>query len=180
MRCSQCAYDFCWTCLGQLDTHLAPHECNRYNPDASQQTRSIFYSDRFQAHEEAERYARMHLSNLDNDVQQLFDRIYNLDDGIPDIVKTTRETLLDARGFLKYSYVAAYGMSGDSLFLRSFESHQGALELVVEKLSVLSKYSLLDVFVDEGRQALQMRLRSMAFYAMTIERYMERIQSLVK
>ena len=182
MKCSQCQYDFCWICLIRLDTHQAPHECNRYDPVAGsdQHSRNIFYTERFQAHEEAEHFARTHLKNLDADLQKLVDRMFYLEDENADIVKTTRETVLAARRFLKYSYVAVHGIPGGSSDLRSFEDHQGALELFVEKLSRLSESSLEIVYNEKGEKAVHMQLRSMAFYSLSVKRYMERVDSIAE
>lgn len=179
MQCSQCDHDFCWICLSRLDTHLERHECNRFDPDAGHQSRDVFYSERFQAHAGAEDFAKIHLENIDSDLQKLADRMFDLNDASVDIVESSRETLLEARRFLKYSYVAARDIALRSLDLRAFESHQGTLELFVEKLSSLSESSLTVIYNDKGEQAVHLRLRSLAFYARSVKRYMERVQSII-
>jgi ariadne-1 len=179
MQCSQCDHHFCWICLNRLDTHLGRHECNRFDPDAGQQSRDVFYSDRFQAQAGAEDFAKIHLENIDSDLQKLADRMFDLHDASIDIVESSRETLLEARRFLKYSYVAARDIALRSLDLLAFESHQGTLELFVEKLSRLSESSLTAIYNDEGEQAVHLRLRSLAFYTRSVKRYMERVQSII-
>ena len=178
IKCSQCDYDFCWICLNRLDTHMGRHECNRYDPDAGQESRDVFYSERFQAQAGAEDFAKAHLANIDSDLQKLADRRFDLQDASVDIVESSRAALLDARRFLKFSYVAARDIALRSTDLRTFESHQGTLELFVEKLSRLSESSLTALYNNGGEQAVHLRLRSLAFYTRSVKRYTERVQSI--
>lgn len=184
MQCTQCQYDFCWICLTHLETHQAPHECNRFdqleNADSDQERRNLFYTERFRAHEDAEVFAKRLLEKLDDHLQRAVNRIGALEDDETDIVGTARERLLDARRFLKYSYVAAYGELCGRGELPSFEAHQGALESFVEKLSRLAETSLEKVYLERGQNGMRMHLRAMSFYAASVTRYMERVQSLTE
>ena len=182
IRCSQCQFDFCWICLAHLESHNMAHSCNRYDPaehtEDDDEKMKLFYTDRFQAHEEAELFARKRLESIEDRVQHLLDKFWLLEvEEAQDIVKA-EETLLEARRFLKFSYIAAYGLKDNRARRKIFESHQGALELLTETLSGLSELDLDSLYVNGGENNLRLHLRAICFYSSVIERYMERITNL--
>lgn len=182
IQCSQCQFDFCWICLAHLESHNMAHSCNRYDPadhaEDDDEKMKLFYTDRFQAHEEAELFARKRLKSVEDKVQHLLDKFWLLGvEEAQDIVKA-EETLLEARRFLKFSYIAAYGMKDNRGRRKIFESHQGALELLTETLSGLSELDLDSLYVDRGESNLRLHLRAICFYSSVVERYMERITNL--
>ena len=182
IRCSQCQFDFCWICLAHLDTHMMAHTCNQYDPAAHAEDDDVkmrlFFTDRFQAHEEAELFARKRLEGIEDKVQHLLDKFWLLEEKeAQDLVKG-EETLVEARRFLKYSFIAAYGMKDDKSRRKVFESHQGALELLTETLSGLTELNLDTMYVERGENSLRLHLRAITFYTSIIEKYMERIANL--
>jgi ariadne-1 len=172
MTCSQCFHEFCWLCLSPLETHLAPHQCNRYNPlEHSNLQRDLFYTERYHAHEDAEYYAVQHLEAYDVDGQRAVDRIRFISDDELDILETTRESLVTCRRFLKNSYVAAYAERQ-----KSFDDHQAALELCCENLTRLSDRKVEDVYINEGQSSLRLHFRSLQFYTLSVHKYMKRME----
>jgi hypothetical protein len=63
--------------LGRLDEHWA-HTCNRYDPaehaEDDDEKMTLFFMDQFQAHEEAEEFARRRVEGIKNKVQHLLDK----------------------------------------------------------------------------------------------------------
>ena len=172
MTCSQCSHEFCWLCLSPLETHLAPHQCNRYDPlEHSDFQRDAFYTERYHAHEDAEFYAVQHLNAYDVDGQRAVDRIKYISDDELDILEMTRESLVSCRRFLKNSYVAAYAERQ-----KSFDDHQAALELCCENLTRLSDQKVEDIYFNKGENALRLHFRSLQFYRFSVNKYMERME----
>ena len=182
MKCSQCQYDFCWICLARLETHMMAHTCNQYNPadhaENDDEKMRLFFTDRFQAHEEAEIFTRKQLERIDDKVEHLLDKFWLLGVEEAQELIEAEETLLNARGFLKFSYVAVYGMKDDPSRRRVFESHQGALELLTETLSGMTEFNLDSMYVERGENALRLHLRAISFYSSIVRRYMDRIANL--
>eukprot|EP00546_Thalassionema_frauenfeldii_P009930 CAMPEP_0178920662 /NCGR_PEP_ID=MMETSP0786-20121207/15126_1 /TAXON_ID=186022 /ORGANISM="Thalassionema frauenfeldii, Strain CCMP 1798" /LENGTH=669 /DNA_ID=CAMNT_0020594747 /DNA_START=1500 /DNA_END=3509 /DNA_ORIENTATION=+ len=179
MQCSQCGFDFCWICLSRLDSHLAPHQCNRYASNDSSERRKKFYAERFLAHEEAEFFAKDHNAQIDDYIQKIVDKMYHFEADFIDIIMASSMTLLTARSFLKYSYVAGFGLHPDNPSLAMFQDQQGALELFVEKLSQLAIADLKAVYAEKGTMAVSKHIRSMAFYSRSVVEYMERFKDLL-
>jgi ariadne-1 len=108
MRCSQCGYDFCWLCLTTLGSHLEPHICNRYEPHLSaadeDERRSLFFTDRFKAHDDAEQFAKREVRSFEEKREKLASEIlwFASDDDL-DNLYTAATTLVRARNFLKHS-----------------------------------------------------------------------------
>jgi hypothetical protein len=182
MRCTLCQFDFCWVCLTRLESHLAPHTCNRYdqlqNEDSDLQRR-IFYSERFQAHEEAEIFAKRLLDKANHILQKLIDRMFFLGEEDALAFEEACQTLVDARGFLKYSYVAAFGSLEHSPTMRTFEDHQGALELFVEKFNQLLVSNMETIYIEKGSKAVHRHFGSISFFSSCIKRYIERVEGIV-
>jgi hypothetical protein len=158
------------------------HTCNRYDPaehaEDDNERKALFFTERFQAHEEAELFARKRVVGIEDKVQHLLDKFWLLSE--EDALERVKaeETLVDCRHFLKNSYIAAYGMKDDRSRRKVFESHQGALELLTETLSGLMELSLDNVYVERGENALRLHLRAISFYTSIVSKYMERIANL--
>jgi len=182
IQCSQCQFDFCWICLAHLETHLMAHTCNRYDAanhaEDNDEKMRLFYTDRFQAHEEAEFFARKRLEGIEDKVQHLLDKFRLLEEEEAQDLVEAEETLVEARRFLKHSFIAAYGMKDDQARRKIFESHQGALELLTETLSGLTELNLDTLYVERGENSLRLHLRAISFYTSIVRKYMERIANL--
>jgi len=126
MRCSQCNHTFCWLCLTDLTSHnTTAHTCNQFNNSSNNEDnedevnkRYAFYAERSFAHEEGEIFSKNHLLQADADIQKLVDTMYYFDTGeeydLANTILFTRETLVLARRFLRYSYVAIFGFFFDN------------------------------------------------------------------
>jgi len=182
MACSQCRAQFCWLCLTRLDFHSAPHTCNRYvaseHVENQDERRVLFYSERYQNHDKSALFAKDHLKKFDEDMQRAVDRIRYVSDDEVAALERCRELLVEARTFLKHSYVAAYASPPEKL--AALEDHQSALEMFVEKLTRLSNRKLEHVFVLEGEASMRNFVRSISFYTTSVYGYMERIDELME
>lgn len=182
IHCSQCEFDFCWICLAHLESHNAAHTCNQYDPaehaEDDDVKMGLFYTDRYQAHEEAEYFARKRTSEIDDKIQYFLEKFWLVEEEqAQDLVKA-EETLIKARRFLKFSYIAAYGMKDEQVRRKIFESHQGALELLTETLSGLTELNLDTLYVERGEKTLRLHLRAISFYSSVVEKYIDRIANL--
>jgi hypothetical protein len=139
---------------------------------------TLFFTDRFQAHEEAGEFARRRVEGIEDKVQHLLDKNWLLSEEDAQERVKAEETLVECRHFLKNSYVAAYGMKDNPSRRKVFESHQGALELLTETLSGLTELSLDTVYVESGESALRLHLRAISFYTSIVRKYMDRIANL--
>jgi ariadne-1 len=180
MTCSQCSFEFCWLCLSSLDRHLGAHQCNRFDPfentDDVDLKINVFYTERYHSHEEAEYHAVQHLNAFDIDGQRAIDRISFVSDNDLEIVESTRETLVTCRRFLKHSYVSAYAIKSNEGCRKTFEDHQAALELCCENLTRLSEEKMEDIFINKGRNLLDLHFRTLQFYTVSVDKYMERME----
>ena len=185
MTCSQCSYEFCWLCLGPLRNHLEPHSCNRYEQhegaENESERRALFFSERFEVHDQAAAFAKNQAEAIVEKREKLATDMWFVSDEYLDLRERAARTLLEARNFLKNSYVAAWAMK-DKLDIRdSFESYQANLELFTEKLSLLliAMTKLHNLHHEGGERAIHMHFRAVLFSTTSIEKYMGRILSLL-
>jgi hypothetical protein len=187
MQCSQCRFDFCWLCLGPLRSHLEPHICNRYESHKSaeddEERRALFFTDRFKAHDDAEVFAKREVQSFMEKKDKLSsETLWFASDDDLDGMLSAAETLVQARHFLKNSYVAAWAMRKMTHLDErdSFENHQANLELFTEKLSQLILTNVHNLYVEHGGRAIHMHFRAMTFSTASLVKYMSRIQSLME
>ena len=167
MTCSRCRAEFCWLCLSPLRHHDEPHTCNRFEPQHGarneRERRAVFFTDRYSAHSEALKYLLEIKTNGTRD--SLFHRA-------PDLWELALKTLVEARLFLKNSYVAAWAMEEDSHKRKVFEGYQGNLEMFTEKLS---RMVVQKVTWDQGNF-----FRAVEFSTQSILKYIARILALAE
>jgi hypothetical protein len=84
------------------------------------------------------------------------------------------ETVIDARKFLKNSYIASFGLRSEAAKLGILESHQSALEMFTERLSQLTETNLQRCFLEKGEQGVTSHFRGLSFYRVSVENYMGR------
>jgi ariadne-1 len=185
MKCSQCNFDFCWLCLGPLNTHLEPHICNRYQPHANaedeEDRRALFFTDRFKAHDDAEIFAKNELKSFVEKKEKLAtETLWFASDDDLELMQNATETLVRARNFLKNSYVSAWAMRNNLDQRDLFESRQANLELFTEKLSQLLLTKVHQLYMEQGARAIHLHFRAMSFSTESIIRYMSRILSVVE
>lgn len=158
MICTQCNTEFCWLCLAVLDTHLAPHTCNIYDPATTQEKRLSFFAQRFHAHKEA----RLEEENRPPPCEELDQAVH---------------ILLEARSFLANSYVAAWEISPDSSRFQDIATAQVTLELLTQQLSLMTndKQFLTQAYEEGGHAAVTFTIRSVIFVADTVSKYSARL-----
>ena len=182
MTCSSCKTEFCWLCTTKLRKHSEPHTCNRYDPSSSaendEEKRALFAAERFKGHEEAGLFASDQEKDFDGKAERLLDMFHFLDEDDMQVLGKAITTLVEARNFLKYSYMATMGMAKDPKKLDVFESHQAALEIFTERLNQLTETSLHPLYVEQGDFGINAHFRALSFYQLSVECYIKRILSL--
>jgi hypothetical protein len=179
MTCQKCKTQFCWLCLTKLHVHFQAHVCNRYDPgvdaDDESERRALFVTDRYKAHEEGEKFALDQARDFENKAEKLVEMFWFLSEDHEEILRMVLETLVEARNFLKHSYVAAFGMRNKPARLKRLETHQATLELFTERLSQLAETNLHPLYLVHGEQRVKNHFRAMSFYQVSVANYMERI-----
>ena len=119
IRCQQCGADWCWICQSYLRSHNEAHVCNRYNPTANDnedqeaERRSIFYTDRYRAHDDAQAVAQERVDFIRERHAEIKDGLWYAKDSEVQFYMATFPLLVRARSFLKYSYVSAWSRQGN-------------------------------------------------------------------
>jgi len=183
MTCGKCGADFCWLCLSLLHLHLQAHTCNRYDPttDAGddEERRALFFTDRFQAHDDAELFANDKLKSFNEHGDRLASRLRFVADEELELLVETTEKLVAARRFVKWSYVAAWALRNESVKLDVFTMSQATLELVTERLTQMTLATNLEnLYHAKGERGVRLHFRSMRFLGSTIRRYKQRMLSI--
>jgi hypothetical protein len=156
--------------------------CNRY--EASEcaaddlERRALFVADRFQAHDGAEKFARDQYQSFHEKPEKLAETFWFLTEDDEEILFCALETVVDARVFLKNSYIASFGLRNEPDNLGILESHQAALELFTERLSQLTETNLQRLYLEKGEQKVKSHFRGLAFYYASVRNYMERFLGL--
>ena len=181
MTCQKCKTQFCWLCLTKLHVHSQAHTCNSYDPgmdaDDESERRALFVTDRYKAHEEGEKFALDQARDFENKAEKLVEMFWFLSVDHEEILRMVLETLVDARTFLKHSYVAAFGMRKEPARLKRLETHQATLELFTERLSQLAETNLHPLYLVHGEEHVKNHFRAMSFYQVSVANYMERINA---
>ena len=181
MQCSKCKTDFCWLCLGLLSMHLEVHTCNRYDSSDSTEDdferQALFTATRYEAHDTAAAFALNQYKNYEP--AKLIETYWFLnEDEDAEIMAQALETLLAGRDFLKHSYVAMLGLRKDAKRLKLHEDHHDCLEMFTERLSQLTETNLHRQYTLQGQLGIKLHFRRLAFYTVSVIKYMERITNL--
>lgn len=177
MTCQHCRTEFCWLCLTKLRAHLEAHSCNQYDAtldaDNEIERRALFLADRYQAHEEAELFARDQQSGIPEYTSNWF-----LSEGDYVVLREALGVVVEARSFLKNTYITSFGLRKNATVLAEYTSHQGALELLTEKLSQLTEMNLLRIYAEKGEQSVINHFRRLRVYKVSVSNYMTRVLDL--
>jgi ariadne-1 len=178
MKCTKCKTDFCWLCLAQLNSHMERHICNHYDPVKSAEDdferRALFTASRYIAHEDAEVFALRQSNNYQP--HKLIEAFWFLnEDEDPEILRQALRTIARARCFLKHSYVALLGLRKDLKRLKTHEVHHSCLEVFTERLSQLAESNMHRLYLEQGEERVKSHFRRLAFYTISVARYIERI-----
>lgn len=187
MTCTKCTAHFCWVCLTPIDADgdLNRHVCNRYDPtnDFTEKRRNEFFLSRYEAHAQAESFAKRQLDKLEDStsVEMDTDNATALSvDFAPDhsdILLHAVRALIRCRSFLKYSFVTAWGWPLNRPKNELFESHQATLELFTEKLSGLVEVDFDVLLSSRGEYCFRMHFRAISFHTIALESYIDRMIS---
>jgi hypothetical protein len=79
---------------------------------------------------------------------------------------------------LKNTYITSFGLRTKSTLLSEYESHQGALELLTEKLSQLTEMNLQRIYTENGEQCVINHFQRLMVYRVSVSNYMNRILNL--
>ncbi|KAL3932485.1 MAG: hypothetical protein SGBAC_010831, partial [Bacillariaceae sp.] len=149
MTCKHCETQFCWLCLTKLRFHSEAHACNQYteNGDSSDDLeRGLFLAKRFEAHEDAQLFTKDQKQSLENRP------LNQIEEDNFETLQTGLQVIIEARNFLKNSYMATFGLRGNPTKLAELESHQGALEVLTEKLNQLTEMNVQRIYREQGNQ----------------------------
>ena len=177
MTCKHCDTQFCWLCLTKLSFHSEAHSCNQYTETGEAESsddveRGLFLAKRYEAHESALLFTR-------DEIQSLESRPLNhIEEDYYDIMMSALEVVMEARIFLKNSYMATFGLRNHPTKLAEFESHQGALEVLTEKLNKLTDMNVQRIYRERGKQSLTMHFQRLSFHQFSVCTYMTRILGL--
>ena len=178
MICERCETQFCWLCLTKLQAHSEDHVCNRYDPSSNAEDdlerRALFNADRYQAHDQAEQFALDQRKSLLEKPEKLTEMFWFLTTDDEAILQAALGTVIDARRFLKNSYIASFGSRSDSTKLAVLESQQAALEIFTERLSQLTETNLQRLYTEKGEKRLQAHFRGLDFYRVSVMKYIDR------
>eukprot|EP00977_Amphora_coffeiformis_P018254 scaffold6345_cov155-Amphora_coffeaeformis.AAC.6 len=180
IRCQQCGADWCWICLRYLRSHMEAHVCNRYNGitdgEAEEEQRSIFFTDRYQAHEEAESVAKQRADFIRYHEKEIKEGLWYAKEHEIELYILAFDLLVEARSFLKYSYVAAWSKHDDAA--KPFQRQQAILEVATEKLTQLTMSRLDDIYTFKGYPGIQLVFRSIYFHSSIVRECIDRLNAM--
>ena len=174
MTCQICNTEFCWLCLERLRFHSEAHTCNRYEPgeddDDEVGGRAVFLVNRYQAHADAEVFALKQYKAFPEHPTTWF-----ITDDNYAVLHQAVSFLIEARQFLRNTYVMSFALRRQTSLLVEHECHQGALETLIERLSQLTELNLQRLYQENGEQYVMNHFKKISFYQLAIAKYMERI-----
>jgi ariadne-1 len=176
IRCQVCQADFCWICSRFLRSHREAHVCNRYDAATEDTERSIFFTDRYQAHEDAEAVAKERASFVQKHRDEIVTGLWYASESERDAYIATFDRLVRARSFLKHSYVTAWSQKTSSS--SDFENQQALLEVATGKLSQLTMSRLDETYSEKGNAGIRSLFRSVTFYTKVVHTCMKRLLQL--
>ena len=169
MTCKICAYEFCWLCLGLWSEHGQKtggyYNCNKYeemkksgNEDItneeskvskakSELSKYMFYFERYNNHDKAEKQGRQ-LRPVVQQKMQLLHRVKSYPQNELEFLEEAINEVIRCRQVLKYTYVYGYYLKGGR-DQNLFEFMQENLEKNCEYLHELIEKPL-DPFLDEN------------------------------
>ena len=181
MDCGKCGTAFCWLCLSLLRTHQEPHTCNMYDPVADrsdaddEDARALFFTGRYDAHDEAQIVAQRQCKELQHSADKMESRFPYVSNEQYSTLFEATETLVKARSFLKFSYVAAWARPDKSFF----EIYQSTLESVTERVNYMTERHLDRIFHEDGPYGIDLHFRALSFHMSSLNQYMDRMMHLM-
>lgn len=174
MTCTHCGHEFCWVCLSP---NWNDHNCNIYQEleQRDDNRRARFFSRRVDAHRISEQFAREGLRQVEDTMDDLAMKVRISDE--EEAHKTLEcafKILADARNFLRNSYIAAFGLNRDDIYRQEFETHQAQVELLTERLSLLTE-SISRSFQTGDERDLHARFKAIILTSGALSLYIRRV-----
>lgn len=180
MTCT-CRVEFCWLCLTKLRSYSENHTCNRYDPtnDAENDSarRALFVAERYENHLQAEKFAEKQYNATAERPDKLADTFWFISEDEEDVFCSALSTLIEARKYLRHSYVASFELRRSPELLTILENYQGALEMLTERLSQLTEYNLQGLYREKGEHGVTQHFRGLDFYRVSVEKYIDRFSA---
>ena len=160
-----------------LNSHLEPHTCNRYDAaEGGFERQALFTVAWYEAHDGAAAFTANQYKNFEP--EKFIESYWFLDeDENPEIMIRALKTLLTGRDFLKYSYIKNLFLN-DPKSIKLYEDHHACLEMFIGRLSHLTEANLHRKYALRGQVEMYLHFRRLAFYAVSVTKYMERIACL--
>ena len=156
---------------------MEAHVCNRYNAitdaEVEEEQRSIFFTDRYQSHEEDEAVAKQRAEFIQNHGKEIKEGLWYASEPEVELYISTFALLVEARSFLKYSYVAAW--SQNEVKMKNFQHQQAVLEVATQQLTQMTMSRLDEVYTIKGRSGLKFVFRSILFHSSIVRECMDRL-----
>jgi ariadne-1 len=156
MKCKNCSFDFCWTCMGPWSDHSQStggyYKCNRFiaPKDSSVERakaeldRYLHFYQRYHDHNMSLKFAGNQLLGTEQRMIEMQE--HGQDWSAVQYLKEATNVVINCRRVLKYTYVMGYFLEEKSekeiAFKQLFEHHQEMLEKNTEGLSELTEKPL--------------------------------------
>lgn len=180
MTCT-CRVEFCWLCLTKLRSHSENHTCNRYDPtnDAENDSarRALFVAERYENHLLAEKFAEKQYKAMLERPDKLSDTFWFISEEEEDVFCSALSTLIEARKYLRHSYVASFELRRNPEMLMILENYQGALEMLTERLSQLTESNIQGLYREKGEHGVTQHFRGLDFYRVSVGKYIDRFSA---
>lgn len=182
MICTMCNTHFCWICMDLMDM-MAAHTCNEFDStsvSSNDANKDRFFGKRYIIHEEEEFFARDKCEDIEKKWDTFMEDHWFIGEEHFDTILDAFKTLMEARNFLKCSYVSAWNLQKQNqVNCKVFECHQATLELVTERLGRMThQTSYAQLYNTGGFRGIHLFFRGLKFHLLSVKMYLQRIQSL--
>jgi hypothetical protein len=158
----------------------APHVCNQFIPAHPDDSVEInrFFTERYNIHEEEDFFCRDEVNRMEANRDELVCNHSFMKEEHFDLLNDTLKVLVEARIFLKHSYISAWAYKKtNQTNHKAFECHQATLELFTERLGRMAhQTSFKEVYDYGGLHDIEFFFRGMKFHLIAVKMYIERIQ----
>ena len=158
---------------------MEAHVCNRFeassNGGLENEDRSVFFTERYYAHDDSEEAAKEKLLFAQQHQRAIEESLWHVNDNHVRSFLFAFPRLVQARSFLKYSYIAAWGQGGKAA--HDFQNQQAILETVTEKLTQLTMSLLDEVSSRKGDVDSTSAFPLIVFFSDIVDECMDRMRN---